>query len=288
MIDNSKDEKSTPLEEKLDVLAKKIGNFAIFAGISTFVCLMIRLVINFVSYYKLYKNELNNNHNPTIELRHPKTFLFPHILQNFMITSVIITISLPEGLPMAVALTLALSLKKLMDKNNLVRKMHSCETMGGANYVLTDKTGTLTTNELTVVKILTPNEEIDLNDNKNTNQINCQSEEIRENSNNYFNNEKYWELLRNSLSLNVESHINYLNEPNINGDMEICESKNKTDNALINFLYRLRSPISEIEKKFPKDNKKQTPFDSNKKRMTTFVKENEELFRLYTKGGVKT
>jgi Ca2+-transporting ATPase len=51
-----------------------------------------------------------------------------------------------------------------MDKNNLVRKMHSCETMGGANYILTDKTGTLTTNELNVVKIITPNEEIEIYD----------------------------------------------------------------------------------------------------------------------------
>ena len=288
LIDNSKDEKSTPLEEKLDALAKKIGIFAISAGISTFVCLTIRLIIIFVSDYKLYKNKLNNNqNNPTIDLTHPKSYLFPRILENFMITSVIITISLPEGLPMAVALTLALSLKKLMDKNNLVRKMHSCETMGGANYILTDKTGTLTTNELTVVKILTANEEIDLNDNKNIEPNNFQSQEIRENSMNYFNNEKYWELLRTSISLNVESHINYLNEPNINGDIEVCESKNKTDHALINFLYRLRSPISEIEKKYPKNNRKQTPFDSNKKRMTTFVKENEELFRLYTKGGAE-
>lgn len=119
------------------------------------------------------------------------------------------------------------------------------------------------------------------------NQINFEGEEIRENSENYFNHQKYWELLRTFLSLNVEGHINYLNEPNINGDIEVCESKNKTDHALIKFLYRLRSPISEIEKKYPKINRKQTLFDSNKKRMTTFVKENEELFRLYTKGGAE-
>ena len=60
-----------------------------------------------------------------MDLVHPKTYLFPRMLENFMITTVIITIALPEGLPMAVALTLAFSLKKLMDKNNLVRKMHS-------------------------------------------------------------------------------------------------------------------------------------------------------------------
>ena len=288
MIDNSKDEKTTPLEEKLDVLAKKIGIFAISAGISTFVCLTIRLAFIFFSDYKLYVNKLDtSHHNPTMDLVHPKNYLFPRMLENFMITTVIITIALPEGLPMAVALTLAFSLKKLMDKNNLVRKMHSCETMGGADYILTDKTGTLTTNELNVVKIITPNEEIQLDNERNKNKVFIENEEIRESSDLYFKNKKYWNLLRTSISINLDSHINQLKEPNINGDFEECESKNKTDNALIKFLYRLKSPISEIQSKYPKDNKKQTPFDSNKKRMTTFVKEKEGTYRLYTKGGAE-
>ena len=288
MVDNSKDEKTTPLEEKLDVLAKKIGIFAITAGISTFVCLTMRLVFIFISDYKYYKNKLNNNHhNPTMDLVHPKTYLFPRMLENFMITTVIITIALPEGLPMAVALTLAFSLKKLMDKNNLVRKMHSCETMGGANYILTDKTGTLTTNELNVVKIITPNEEIEIYDDKDANKVYIEGEEIRENSEIYFKNKKYWNLLRTSLSLNIDGHINSLKEPNTNGDIEECESKNKTDNALIKFLYRLRSPISEIESKYKKNDKKQIPFDSNKKRMTTYIKEDDNTYRLFTKGGAE-
>ena len=288
MIDNSKDEKSTPLEEKLDVLAKKIGIFAISAGITTFICLTVRLAFIFFSDYKLYVNKLDqSHHNPTMDLVHPKKYLFPRMLENFMITTVIITIALPEGLPMAVALTLAFSLKKLMDKNNLVRKMHSCETMGGADYILTDKTGTLTTNELSVVKIITPNQEIEFNNEMKNNKIILEGQEIRENSNIYFENENYWNLLRASLSINIDCHINNLKEPNINGDFEECESKNKTDNAIIKFLYRLTSPISEIQNKYQKNNKKQIPFDSNKRRMTTFVKDNDCTFRLYTKGGAE-
>ena len=288
MVDNSKDEKSTPLEEKLDVLARKIGIFAISAGITTFVCLTLRLLHIFYSDYKLYRNKLDNNHhNPTMDLVHPKTYLFPRMLENFMITTVIITIALPEGLPMAVALTLAFSLKKLMDKNNLVRKMHSCETMGGADYILTDKTGTLTTNELNVIKVITPNTEIELNNERNVNEIFIEGEKIRENPEKYFKNKDYWNLLRTSLSINIDGHINTLKEPNINGDIEECESKNKTDHSIINFLYRLKSPISEIESRYPKCNKKQTPFDSNKKRMTTYVKENDTTYRLYTKGGAE-
>ena len=284
LVDNSKDEKSTPLEEKLDVLAKKIGIFAISAGVLTFLCLSLRLSFIFYSDYKYYKHKLH--HDPAMNLVHPKTYLFPRILENFMITTVIITIALPEGLPMAVALTLAFSLKKLMDKNNLVRKMHSCETMGGANYILTDKTGTLTTNELSVVKILNIEQSIDITDdnlNQNKYKIYIDNKDIRENAKKYFKNEKYWNLLRKALSLNVDAHINFLNEPNINGDLEQCDSKNKTDHALIEFLYRVKSPISETEKKIV--SKKQIPFDSNKKRMTTYVQEKNDIYRLYTKGG---
>ena len=228
MVDNSKDEKTTPLEERLDSFAKKIGIFAISAGILTFISLTLRLIFIFFSDYKYYKEKLH--HNPTMNLVHPKTYLFPRILENFMITTVIITIALPEGLPMAVALTLAFSLKKLMDKNNLVRKMHSCETMGGANYILTDKTGTLTTNELSVVKILNCEQDIDLNDDNIKNEddkIFIEKRQIRENADKYFKNEIYWNLLRNALSFNVDGHINILNEPNVNGDLEECEVKIK-------------------------------------------------------------
>ena len=302
MVDNSKDEKITPLQEKLEVLAKRISTFAICAGVATFLCLTIRLIFIYISDYKLYRGlrgaahvwrfrnrgkgegEYHNHHDQTMDRVHPKAYLFPRMLENFMITTVIITIALPEGLPMAVALTLAFSIKKLMDQYNLVRKMHSCETMGGADYILTDKTGTLTTNELNVVKIVMPNKVINLTDEKNIDGISI-GDKIREDHKNYFSNEDYWKLLRKSLSINVDSHINYLSQPNNNGDFEECNSKNKTDNALINFLYRLKSPISEIINDYEKEDKKQIPFDSNKKRMTTFVKEKNGNYRLYTKGG---
>ena len=300
MVDNSKDEKITPLQEKLEVLAKRISTFAIFAGAATFICLTIRLIFVYISDFKLYKglndaahgfhfrkgrkDAIHSHHTQTMDRVHPRSYLFPRMLENFMITTVIITIALPEGLPMAVALTLAFSIKKLMDQNNLVRKMHSCETMGGADYILTDKTGTLTTNELNVVKIVCPGKEINLTDDKNIDGIYI-GDKIREDHNKYFENESFWNLLRTSLSINVDCHINMLNQPNLNGDTEECNSKNKTDNALISFLYRIKSPISEIINKYEKEDKKQIPFDSIKKRMTTLVKEKDGNYRLYTKGG---
>jgi Ca2+-transporting ATPase len=71
-------------------------------------------------------------------------------LQTMMIAVTVIVVSVPEGLPMSVTLSLALSMKRMLSTNNLVRKMHACETMGAATVICTDKTGTLTRNQMEV------------------------------------------------------------------------------------------------------------------------------------------
>lgn len=72
------------------------------------------------------------------------------ILNYFMVAVTLIVVAVPEGLPMAVTLALALSIRKMLRTNNLVRKMHACETMGAATVICTDKTGTLTKNRMSV------------------------------------------------------------------------------------------------------------------------------------------
>lgn len=72
------------------------------------------------------------------------------ILQYFMVAVTLIVVSVPEGLPMSVTLSLALSMRKMLKTNNLVRKMHACETMGATTVICTDKTGTLTQNKMQV------------------------------------------------------------------------------------------------------------------------------------------
>lgn len=72
------------------------------------------------------------------------------ILQYFMVAVTLIVVSVPEGLPMSVTLSLALSMRKMLKTNNLVRKMHACETMGATTVICTDKTGTLTQNQMQV------------------------------------------------------------------------------------------------------------------------------------------
>ncbi len=72
------------------------------------------------------------------------------ILQHFMVAVTLIVVAVPEGLPMSVTLSLALSMRRMLKTNNLVRKMHACETMGAATVICTDKTGTLTQNQMKV------------------------------------------------------------------------------------------------------------------------------------------
>lgn len=73
-----------------------------------------------------------------------------HILNYFMIAVTMIVVAVPEGLPMSVTLSLALNMRRMLKSNNLVRKMHACETMGAINVICTDKTGTLTKNQMSV------------------------------------------------------------------------------------------------------------------------------------------
>jgi Ca2+-transporting ATPase len=73
-----------------------------------------------------------------------------YALNTIMIAVTLIVVAVPEGLPMAVTLSLALSMKRMLSTNNLVRKMHACETMGATTVICTDKTGTLTQNQMKV------------------------------------------------------------------------------------------------------------------------------------------
>ena len=111
-----------------------------------------------------------------------------------------------------------------MDNNNLVRKMHACETMGGANVICTDKTGTLTLNLMFVTRIITSNEKIEISSNVNDKNISLKdaknintAKRLREDHKNIFPNDNYWDILYSAIALNVDCTINKLSQPNING-----------------------------------------------------------------------
>ncbi len=282
-IDNAQEENKTPLENKLNIIADLIGYFGLGSAIITFIALCIQLTVEYFTNKELTTMEIVNK-----------------ILKILILCVSIIVVAIPEGLPLAVTLSLAFSIKKLMDRNNLVRKMHACETMGGANYICTDKTGTLTENQMYIVSLITSNKEINIKrnfDSIDVGSINSTpidknfGKKIRSNYNLIIDNDNYWEILQMSISVNVECEITPLLKPDINGDMETCSTRNKTDKAFTEFLYQFKSPVSFYRNKLLTNNFnfKKLPFDSSKKRMSILVKNSSfpTGYRLFTKGAAE-
>lgn len=124
----------TPLTKQLDGLAKFISIVGfVIAGV-IFIALLVKDIIAGV---------FTADNILTLDTA-------GRILQYFMVAVTLIVVSVPEGLPMSVTLSLALSMRKMLKTNNLVRKMHACETMGATTVICTDKTGTLTQNQMQV------------------------------------------------------------------------------------------------------------------------------------------
>lgn len=127
------DSVKTPLSEQLDGLGKVISRVSYVIGI---LIVAGRLIMYFT--------------DPTVA--HDFGHLMAYLLQTVMIAVTLVVVSVPEGLPMAVTLSLALSMRRMLKTNNLVRKLHACETMGATTVICTDKTGTLTQNQMQVYK----------------------------------------------------------------------------------------------------------------------------------------
>nr|XP_032524980.1 plasma membrane calcium-transporting ATPase 3 isoform X9 [Danaus plexippus plexippus] len=130
-----KKEKSV-LQAKLTKLAIQIG----YAGSTIAVLTVIILVIQFCVQTFV------------IEGREWKATYINNLVKHLIIGVTVLVVAVPEGLPLAVTLSLAYSVKKMMKDNNLVRHLDACETMGNATAICSDKTGTLTTNRMTVVQ----------------------------------------------------------------------------------------------------------------------------------------
>lgn len=134
----SKNNEETPLQKKLDKIATDIGKFGLVAATITLIVLVGRLI------WDLHTGDGWDSE------KHPAELVsFFIIAVNLFIRKItIIVVAIPEGLPLAVTLSLAYAVKQMMKKNNLVRRLHACETMGGADCICSDKTGTLTQNKM--------------------------------------------------------------------------------------------------------------------------------------------
>lgn len=124
----------TPLNKQLNGLASLINKIAFTAAGILIVSLAIRYI--FIEQGYVGKDTID---------------IVNDCLQFLMIAVALIVVAVPEGLPMAVTLALAYSMKRMAKANNLIRKMHACETLGATTLILTDKTGTLTENKMKVV-----------------------------------------------------------------------------------------------------------------------------------------
>jgi len=123
----------TPLQQKLNILAGQIG----LLGMGTAAATFLALVVIWFSHPE---------HRPE------HVTLVEYLLKAFIMAVTIVVVAVPEGLPLAVTLSLAYSTQKMMLDNNLIRVLAACETMGNATNICSDKTGTLTQNRMTVVE----------------------------------------------------------------------------------------------------------------------------------------
>ncbi|MCH5238906.1 MAG: calcium-translocating P-type ATPase, PMCA-type [Muribaculaceae bacterium] len=167
-----------------------------------------------------------------------------YLLQSIMIAVTLIVVAVPEGLPMAVTLSLAFSMRRMLKTNNLVRKLHACETMGATTVICTDKTGTLTQNQMQVYK-------------------------------SDFFGEPSDQVIYESLAVNSTAQLSRTGEqPEVLG--------NPTEGALLLWLNSrgvdydaVRNTVTRLE---------ELPFSTERKYMATIVKNSEGKKVLYVKG----
>lgn len=136
-IDAAEDE--TPLQIKLSTLANQIGDVGFYSAYLTFACMCGHIIYGAYTSGDFVGKLIN------LDTLH-------HLVDAFIIAVSIIVVAVPEGLPLAVTIALAYSVGKMKDENNLVRFLQACETMGGADNICSDKTGTLTMNKMTVTR----------------------------------------------------------------------------------------------------------------------------------------
>ena len=219
------DSVKTPLNEQLDRLGKLIAK-------ASYVIALLVIVGRVLMFF----------HHNDFEWLHFVTYL----LQTVMIAVTLIVVAVPEGLPMAVTLSLAYSMRRMLKTQNLVRKMHACETMGATTVICTDKTGTLTQNQMHVYETT-----LDLTTEENRKKI-------------------FQGIAVNTtamLDLTSESHPIVLGNP--------------TEGALLLWLYEQGINYQQLKEDVEVET--ELPFSTERKMMAVVVKTGEERI-LYVKG----
>lgn len=239
----------TPLQVKLNGVATIIGKIGLFFAVVTFAVLVQKIVVR--------KWEAGTtliwSGDDALEL-----------LEYFAIAVTIVVVAVPEGLPLAVTLSLAFAMKKMMNDKALVRHLAACETMGSATTICSDKTGTLTTNHMTVVK-------------------SCICMNVREVSETGNASALRSELPGPAVEILLQSIFN-----NTAGEVVVNKSGKReilgtpTETAILEFGLSLGGDIGEV--RGASKLVKVEPFNSTKKRMGVVLELPQGGLRAHTKG----
>ena len=226
----------TPLNEQLDKLGHTIT-------IASYVVAGLILVFRLLMYFVVDKSVSFD----WMDFAH-------YLLNSLMIAITLIVVAVPEGLPMSVTLSLALSMHRMLEANNLVRKMHACETMGAVTVICTDKTGTLTQNRMSVndFKIY------GLHDNK-------------------LDDSQTSLLIKEGIAINSTAFLDFSNK------QEAKTIGNPTEAAMLNWLFKQN--IDFISYRDHTKIVRQVPFSTKYKFMATFVNTDDpDLLLMHVKG----
>uniref|UniRef100_A0A8C4VHF0 Calcium-transporting ATPase n=1 Tax=Gopherus evgoodei TaxID=1825980 RepID=A0A8C4VHF0_9SAUR len=188
-----------------------------------------------------------------------------YFVKFFIIGVTVLVVAVPEGLPLAVTISLAYSVKKMMKDNNLVRHLDACETMGNATAICSDKTGTLTMNRMTVVQAYVGD--------THYRQI-PDPEAILP---------KVLDLIVNSVAIN-SAYTSKILPPEKEGGLP-RQVGNKTECSLLGFVLDLKQDYQAVRNEVPEEKLyKVYTFNSVRKSMSTVLKNSDGSFRMYSKG----
>uniref|UniRef100_A0A8C6IGS6 Calcium-transporting ATPase n=1 Tax=Mus spicilegus TaxID=10103 RepID=A0A8C6IGS6_MUSSI len=244
-----KKEKSV-LQGKLTKLAVQIGKAGLVMSAITVIILVLYFVIEtFVVDGRVWLAECT-------------PVYVQYFVKFFIIGVTVLVVAVPEGLPLAVTISLAYSVKKMMKDNNLVRHLDACETMGNATAICSDKTGTLTTNRMTVVQSY-------LGD--------THYKEIPAPS---ALTPKILDLLVHAISIN-SAYTTKILPPEKEGALP-RQVGNKTECALLGFILDLKRDFQPVREQIPEDQLyKVYTFNSVRKSMSTVIRMPDGGFRLF-------
>ncbi|KAM6468169.1 plasma membrane calcium-transporting ATPase 2 isoform 6-T6 [Liasis olivaceus] len=247
-----KKEKSV-LQGKLTKLAVQIGKAGLVMSAITVIILVLYFTIeNFVV-----------NKNPWLPECTP--VYVQYFVKFFIIGVTVLVVAVPEGLPLAVTISLAYSVKKMMKDNNLVRHLDACETMGNATAICSDKTGTLTTNRMTVVQAYVG--DVHYKEIPDPDSVPA----------------KTLDFLVNAIAIN-SAYTTKILPPEKEGGLP-RQVGNKTECGLLGFVLDLKQDYQPIRNQMPEEKLyKVYTFNSVRKSMSTVIKMPDDGFRMYSKG----